>query len=108
MAGPAHGNGVDRPHMGGGGLVLHSAQIDTRIWRRMWIVRCQDEKDAFSGRQGPRDGRLDGLSDQRAGRFGVRKDVVLGAREVVENLEIMDIRIFTLVRHTVNYQSMCQ
>ena len=33
---------------------------------------------------------------------------MLGAREVVENVEIMDIRIFTLVRHTVNYQSMCQ
>lgn len=33
---------------------------------------------------------------------------MLGAREVVENLEIMDFRIFTLVRHTVNYQSMCQ
>ena len=33
---------------------------------------------------------------------------MLGAREVVENLEIMDIRVFTLVRHTVNYQSMCQ
>ena len=28
MAGPRHGNGVNPPHMGEGGLVLHSAQLD--------------------------------------------------------------------------------
>ncbi len=27
---------------------------------------------------------------------------------MVEDVEIMDIRVFTVVRHTVNYESMCQ
>ena len=29
-------------------------------------------------------------------------------REVVENVDIMEIRTFTLVRHTLDYESMCE